>query len=52
MFDKHSNYLHRALAIVFCLFAFQAFAPGAHAQVGLGLAPMRVELKMAPGQEY
>ncbi|PYU69091.1 MAG: hypothetical protein DMG52_29780 [Acidobacteria bacterium] len=24
----------------------------AHAQLGLGLAPMRVELRMAPGQEY
>jgi hypothetical protein len=52
MFNKHSNYLHRALVILVCLFALGEFAPNAHAQLGLGLAPMRVELRMAPGQEY
>jgi hypothetical protein len=30
----------------------QMLAPNAKAQLGLGLAPMRVELRMAPGQEY
>ena len=52
MFIKHASYLHRALVVVLCLFAFAKFAPSAHAQLGLGLAPMRVELRMAPGQEY
>ena len=52
MFNKHSNYLHRTLVILFCLFAIQEFTPIAHAQLGLGLSPMRVELRMAPGQEY
>ena len=52
MFNQHSNNLHRTLVIGFCLFAAHIFAPAAHAQLGLGLAPMRVELRMAPGQEY
>ena len=52
MFTKRASSLHRTLTIVFGLFLYQAFAPVAHAQVGLGLAPMRVELRMAPGQEY
>jgi len=52
MFIKHSNYLHRAVVSLLCLFAIGQFAPSAHAQLGLGLAPMRVELRMAPGQEY
>jgi hypothetical protein len=52
MFNQHSNYLHRTLVIGFCLFAVPFLATAAHAQLGLGLAPMRVELRMAPGQEY
>jgi hypothetical protein len=52
MFNKRSSYLYRALVILLCLFAVEKFAPNAHAQLGLGLAPMRVELRMAPGQEY
>jgi hypothetical protein len=52
MFNKRASYLHRALVIGLCLTVYPAFAPSAHAQVGLGLAPMRVELRMAPGQEY
>lgn len=52
MFDQHSSDLHRAVIIVLALTCLQVFAPAAHAQVGLGLAPMRVELRMAPGQEY
>ena len=34
-----------ALGVLFAAFP-------AHAQLGLGMAPMRVELKMAPGQQY
>jgi hypothetical protein len=52
MFAKYSGYLHRALVVVFCVVVCQVFAAEAGAQVGLGLAPMRVELRMAPGQEY
>jgi hypothetical protein len=52
MFNKHPNNLYRALVILFCLFALESLAPVAHAQLGLGLVPMRVEVRMAPGQEY
>jgi hypothetical protein len=52
MFNKHPDYLYRALVIFLCLFALDSFAPAAHAQLGLGLVPMRVEVRMAPGQEY
>ena len=52
MSNKHPNYLYRALVILFCIFAIDGLAPVAHAQLGLGLVPMRVELRMAPGQEY
>jgi hypothetical protein len=50
MFNKHPNYLYRALVILFCLFAIEDLAPVAHAQLGLGLVPMRVELRMAPAR--
>jgi len=56
MFTKHADHLYRALIVLFFLlfflFAIEALVPVAHAQLGLGLAPMRVELRMAPGQEY
>lgn len=52
MFNKHSDHLHRALIGLFLLLVIEVIAPAAHAQLGLGLAPMRVELRMAPGQEY
>ena len=52
MFNKHPNYLYRALIILLCLFALEDLAHVAYAQLGLGLAPMRVEVRMAPGQEY
>jgi len=52
MFTKHANHLYRALIVLLCLCVLGALAPAAHAQLGLGLAPMRVELRMAPGQEY
>jgi hypothetical protein len=52
MFNKRSNHLYRALIVLVCLVALGGLAPEAHAQLGLGLAPMRVELRMAPGQEY
>ena len=52
MFTKHANHLYRALIVLLCLCVLGALAPVAHAQLGLGLAPMRVELRMAPGQEY
>src|SRR5580658_741991 len=52
MFAQHSSHLHRTLILVLTLVCTEAFASQARAQVGLGLAPMRVELRMAPGQEY
>jgi len=52
MFNRHTDCLYRALIIFLCLFPLEQLAPVAHAQLGLGLAPMRVELRMAPGQEY
>jgi hypothetical protein len=52
MFNNHSNHIYRTIVVVLFLFAMQGSGPVAHAQLGLGLAPMRVELRMAPGQEY
>ena len=43
--------LYRTLAILLVLFALGSARP-AWAQLGLGLVPMRLELKMAPGQQY
>jgi hypothetical protein len=40
--------LHRHRQLAFCLLA-AALAAAAHAQMGLGLAPMRVDLELAPG---
>ncbi len=51
MFPQRSSSLHRTVVIL-GLLSLHALAPRARAQVGLGLAPMRVELRMAPGQEY
>ena len=51
MFNKHTNYVYRTIVVLLCLLALGEFTPKAHAQLGLGLAPMRVELRMAPGQE-
>ena len=53
---KHMSahyHLHRqcALTILGALFSLTAASP-AQAQLGLGLAPMRVELRMAAGQQY
>jgi len=52
MFNQYASHLHRALIVLVCLFALGTLAPAVHAQLGLGLAPMRVELRMAPGQVY
>ena len=43
--------LFRTLVILFALLALGAAVP-AQAQLGLGLAPMRVEIHMVPGQQY
>jgi hypothetical protein len=46
------HYLYRVtVAVLGGLLALSVVRP-ARAQVGLGLVPMRLELKMAPGQEY
>jgi hypothetical protein len=39
-------------SLVLAAFGLMFTAFPAHAQLGLGLAPMRVELRMAPGQQY
>ena len=54
--NKHMSthhYVYRlcALATLGALFIVGGTRP-ARAQVGLGLAPMRIELRMAPGQQY
>ena len=50
MFSKGSIPLYRAVAALLGLFILSGAAP-AQAQLGLGLVPMRVELKMRPGQQ-
>ena len=51
MFTNHHVYRQCALAILGALLIFGA-TRSARAQLGLGLAPMRVELRMAAGQQY
>jgi len=51
MFSKCSIPLYRTVATLLGLFALGGGAP-ARAQLGLGLVPMRVELRMTAGQEY
>lgn len=51
MFIKHELALYRITATAVALFTLGGVVP-ARAQLGLGLLPMRVELKMAPGQQY
>ena len=51
MSTHHHVYRQCALA-VFGVLLFGAGAQPALAQLGLGLAPMRIELRMAPGQQY
>jgi hypothetical protein len=51
MFTERFIHLYRTVATLLGLLALGSVAP-AWAQLGLGLAPMRVELKMAPGQQY
>ena len=51
MFSKCSIPLYRTVATLLGLLVLGGAAP-ARAQVGLGLVPMRLELKMAPGQQY
>ena len=41
----------QSLLVLAAIFLVAGVSP-AHAQLGLGLVPMRVELKMAPGQQY
>ena len=43
--------LYPTVVILLALLTFGTALP-ARAQLGLGLAPMRVELRMAPGQQY
>jgi hypothetical protein len=51
MFTKRPILLYRAVATLLGLIALGGAAP-ARAQLGLGLVPMRVELRMTPGQQY
>ena len=51
MSNHRHVYCQYTLALFEALFILAATRP-AQAQVGLGLAPMRVELRMAPGQQY
>jgi len=51
MSTHHHVYRQCALAVFGALLIVGATRP-ARAQLGLGLAPMRVELRMAPGQQY
>jgi len=51
MSTNHHVYRQCALALFGALFILGATRP-ARAQVGLGLAPMRVELRMAAGQQF
>jgi hypothetical protein len=44
--------LHRQRSIAAFLLAAAALAAGAHAQTGLGLAPMRVDLGLGPGATH
>jgi hypothetical protein len=46
------SHLHRYTTLTAILAAAFAFAEGAHAQVGLGLTPMREELQLAPGAQH
>ncbi|MBZ5542244.1 MAG: hypothetical protein LAO07_01015 [Acidobacteriia bacterium] len=50
MFIKRSIRLYRTVAILLGLLTLGGAAP-ARAQLGLGLVPMRLELKLAPGQQ-
>ncbi len=50
MYSKRPIPLYRAIVTVFIFLACLAAAP-AGAQMGLGLVPMRVELKLTPGQQ-
>src|SRR5262245_10680771 len=43
--------INKVLVIASGIAAFAAATP-AHAQLGLGMTPMRVELSVAPGQQY
>ncbi len=51
-----SNHAHisgfRAVALALTAVALMVWTPSAQGQLGLGLAPMRVELRMTPGQQY
>jgi hypothetical protein len=51
MFTKLELARYRTMAAALALFSLASTVP-ARAQLGLGLLPMRVELKMAPGQQY
>ena len=48
---KHPVRLYRSLGLLFGLLILISATP-ARAQLGLGLVPMRVELRLAPGQQY
>ena len=50
-----TSYLYRQRAVIVCAIAAAAvvlLAVPASAQIGLGLAPMRVEIRMAAGQQH
>ena len=51
MYNRRSIPIYRTVITLLGLLALGGAAP-VWAQVGLGLAPMRVELRMAPGQQY
>ncbi|MGD0362181.1 MAG: hypothetical protein ABSC93_15005 [Bryobacteraceae bacterium] len=52
MFTFALIHRQRSLILPACAIAAMAFAGGASAQVGLGLAPMREELNLAPGATH
>ena len=51
MSNNRELHLYRTVAILLALLPLGTAVP-ARAQLGLGMVPMRVEIHMAPGQEY